>query len=71
RTSLSSRKPPVLGKVRGRSIPAPRACHVRLTCANRSPVTVPEHDELDRGTLRSIIRAAGITPEELIALLEK
>lgn len=28
-------------------------------------VTVPDHRELDRGTLRAILRQAGITPEEL------
>ncbi|MFN7925169.1 MAG: type II toxin-antitoxin system HicA family toxin [Bryobacteraceae bacterium] len=27
-------------------------------------VVVPDHKELDRGTLRSILRAAGLTPEE-------
>ena len=27
-------------------------------------VTVPDHRELDRGTLRAILRQAGITPEE-------
>jgi predicted RNA binding protein YcfA (HicA-like mRNA interferase family) len=33
-------------------------------------VTVPDHRELDRGTLRSIIRQAGLTVEEFTALLE-
>jgi hypothetical protein len=39
--------------------------------AGRSPVTIPLHDELDRGTLRSIILTVGLTPAELIALLDK
>jgi predicted RNA binding protein YcfA (HicA-like mRNA interferase family) len=30
---------------------------------------VPDHRELDRGTLRSIIRQAGLTVDEFIALL--
>ena len=32
-------------------------------------VVVPDHKELDRGTLRAIIRQAGISVEELIELL--
>lgn len=32
-------------------------------------VTVPDHRELDRGTLRAILRQAGITPDELAKLL--
>ena len=31
--------------------------------------TIPNHKELDRGTLRAIIRQAGLTVEEFIALL--
>ena len=34
-------------------------------------VVVPDHKELDRGTLRSILRQAGITPEEFVELLKK
>jgi len=32
-------------------------------------VVVPDHDVLDRGTLRAILRQAGISVEELINLL--
>ncbi len=32
-------------------------------------LVVPDHKELDRGTLRSILRQAGLTIEEFIALL--
>lgn len=32
-------------------------------------VVVPDHKELDRGTLRAILRGAGVTPEEFIVLL--
>jgi predicted RNA binding protein YcfA (HicA-like mRNA interferase family) len=48
-----------------------KGSHVRLASAGRSPVTIPLHDELDRGTLRSIIRTVGLTPAELIALLDQ
>lgn len=46
-----------------------RGSHVRLTAEGRNPVTVPRHRELDRGTLRSILRAADLSVEELLDLL--
>ena len=46
-----------------------RGSHVRLTCNGRPPTTVPLHRELDRGTLRSIIRQAELTVDEFVALL--
>ena len=46
-----------------------RGSHVRLECAGRSPLTIPMHSELDRGTLRSIIKAAGLTVEEFSAFV--
>ena len=33
-------------------------------------VVVPDHRELDRGTLRGIIRQAGLSVEEFVRLLE-
>ncbi len=32
-------------------------------------LAVPDHRELDRGTLRALLRQAGITPDELTRLL--
>jgi predicted RNA binding protein YcfA (HicA-like mRNA interferase family) len=46
-----------------------RGSHVRLVAGDRSPVTVPLHRELDRGTLRSILRVADLSVEELLDLL--
>lgn len=46
-----------------------RGSHVRLVAENRSPVTVPLHRELDRGTLRSILRVADLSVEDLLDLL--
>jgi predicted RNA binding protein YcfA (HicA-like mRNA interferase family) len=43
-----------------------------ITMVRKTPpaqTTVPNHKELDRGTLRAIIRQAGLTVEEFIALL--
>ena len=46
-----------------------RGSHVRLVCEGRSPVTVPMHDTLDRGTLRSILRVADVSVDDFLALL--
>jgi predicted RNA binding protein YcfA (HicA-like mRNA interferase family) len=35
----------------------------------RATVSVPDHKELDRGTLRAIIRQAGLSVDEFIELL--
>jgi predicted RNA binding protein YcfA (HicA-like mRNA interferase family) len=35
----------------------------------RTTVSVPNHSELDRGTLRSILRQVGLSVEEFVALL--
>jgi len=43
-----------------------------LTMVRRTPpaqTTIPDHKVLDRGTLRAIIRQAGLTVEEFTALL--
>jgi predicted RNA binding protein YcfA (HicA-like mRNA interferase family) len=34
-----------------------------------SQIVVPDHKTLDRGTLRAILRSAGLTPERLRELL--
>jgi predicted RNA binding protein YcfA (HicA-like mRNA interferase family) len=46
-----------------------KGSHVRLECSGRPPVTVPMHSEIDRGTLRSIIRTAEISVEEFVRLV--
>ena len=53
----------------GYQIVRTRGSHVRLNAPDRPPVTVPLHRELDRGTLRNVLRQAQLTPEEFIALL--
>jgi predicted RNA binding protein YcfA (HicA-like mRNA interferase family) len=37
--------------------------------SNGRHLSVPDHRELDRGTLRALIRGAGITVEEFLALI--
>ena len=46
-----------------------KGSHVRLACPGRSPVTIPLHHELDRGTLRSILRTVDISEEQFKSLL--
>ena len=47
-----------------------RGSHITLVRTEpRAQTTVPNHKELDRGTLRAIIRQAGLSVDEFIALL--
>ena len=46
-----------------------RGSHVRLTASGRNPVTVPMHNELDRGTLRSILQTADVEVQAFLSLL--
>ena len=58
-----------LGKV-GFVVYRQRGSHI--TMVRKSPpsqTTIPNHKELDRGTLRSIIRQVGLTVDEFVALL--
>jgi predicted RNA binding protein YcfA (HicA-like mRNA interferase family) len=47
-----------------------RGSHLKLRHPDGRTVIVPLHDELARGTLRSILRQAGLAPADLIALLD-
>jgi predicted RNA binding protein YcfA (HicA-like mRNA interferase family) len=46
-----------------------RGSHMILRCPGRRPLTVPRHRELDRGTLRGLIRDAGLTVDEFLDLV--
>lgn len=46
-----------------------KGSHVRLVCEGRTPVTVPLHDTLDRGTLRSVLRTIDASVEDFLELL--
>ena len=43
--------------------------HVHLRHPTRRPLTVPNHKEIARGTLRAIIKQTALTLEELVKLL--
>lgn len=42
---------------------------MRQTVYPHRRITVPDHDEVAKGTLRAILREAGLTVEEFRALL--
>jgi predicted RNA binding protein YcfA (HicA-like mRNA interferase family) len=47
-----------------------RGSHIILVREEpRTTISVPNHKELDRGTLRSIIRQIGLSVEEFVELL--
>lgn len=48
-----------------------RGSHVKLRNASGKVVIVPMHDELAKGTLRSILRQASIDTDEFLRLLSR
>lgn len=49
-----------------------KGSHIRLYRAStKTQITVPDHRELDTGTLRSIIRESGLSVSEFVELLKK
>ena len=46
-----------------------RGSHVKLRSESGRTVIVPLHDELARGTLRSVLRQADVTPEKFVQAL--
>jgi predicted RNA binding protein YcfA (HicA-like mRNA interferase family) len=46
-----------------------RGSHVKLRNQDGTTVIVPRHRELARGTLRSILRQAGLSVDEFVLLL--
>lgn len=57
-----------LGRI-GYTINDQKGSHVHLRHPVRRPLTVPNHPEVARGTLRIIIRDAEITVEQFLELL--
>lgn len=47
-----------------------RGSHIILVREDtKTTVSIPDHKELDRGTLRAIIRQVGLSVDEFVALL--
>lgn len=55
----------------GYSIERIRGSHMSLRSQGRPLLTVPRHRELDRGTLRTILRDGDISVQEILELLKK
>jgi predicted RNA binding protein YcfA (HicA-like mRNA interferase family) len=54
----------------GFSVDRQRGSHIILVREEpRTTVSVPDHRELDRGTLRAIIRQVGLSVDEFVNLL--
>lgn len=47
-----------------------RGSHIKLKSSHGRTVIVPDHREIARGTMRSILRQAGLTAEEFEALVD-
>ena len=58
-----------LGKIGYREV-RQRGSHVRLEYPGKKSITIPDYSTVDRGLLRKILRDAGLTPEEFVALLQ-
>ena len=46
-----------------------KGSHAHMRHPTKRPLTVPMHKEIDRGTLRAILKAAEISEKEFIELL--
>ena len=46
-----------------------RGSHIHLQHLTRPPLTVPDHKEIARGTLRAIIRCSELTVEEFLGII--
>lgn len=46
-----------------------RGSHIIMSAPGRRPIVVPDHREIKRGALRSLIRDSGFTVEEFLEAL--
>ncbi len=46
-----------------------KGSHIHLRHSTKLPLTIPNHPQIARGTLRAIIREAELTVDEFLALL--
>jgi predicted RNA binding protein YcfA (HicA-like mRNA interferase family) len=46
-----------------------KGSHVHLRHPDKRPLTIPMHDELDRGTLKGILKDADISIEEFLGMI--
>jgi predicted RNA binding protein YcfA (HicA-like mRNA interferase family) len=55
----------------GYYVRAQQGSHIHLRHPILPPLTVPNHKEIARGTLRAIIRQAGLSLDQFVQLLKK
>ena len=55
----------------GYYVRAQQGSHVHLRHPTRPPLTIPNHKEISRGTLRAVIRQAGLSVDDFVELLKK
>lgn len=66
--TLSGRKVVKVFESIGWDVARQRGSHIILVKNNHNAtLSVPDHKEIAKGTLRSLIRTAGMTPKEFIA----
>ncbi|MEA2034860.1 MAG: type II toxin-antitoxin system HicA family toxin [Euryarchaeota archaeon] len=46
-----------------------KGSHIHLRHPTKRPLTVPNHNEISRGTLRAILREAGLSTDDFLELL--
>ncbi len=46
-----------------------KGSHIHLRHPAKRPLTIPNHNEISRGTLRAILREAGLSTDEFMELL--
>ncbi len=68
---ISGKKLVTTLKKMGYYIRGQKGSHIHLRHPSRLPLTIPNHPEIARGTLRRIISQSGLTREEFLQLLKK
>jgi len=70
--TLSGREVVKVFEAQGWRIARQRGSHIILVKEGQmATLSVPDHREVAKGTLRSLIRASGLTPDEFISLMHK
>ena len=70
--TLSGRELVKVFEAQGWRIARQRGSHIILVKEGQmATLSVPDHREVAKGTLLSLIRASGLTPDEFISLMRK
>jgi predicted RNA binding protein YcfA (HicA-like mRNA interferase family) len=70
--TLSGREVVKVFEANGWCVARQRGSHIILVKDGHiATLSVPDHREVAKGTLRGLIRASGLTPDEFISLMRK